>query len=48
MLRLAGIELSVDYAPREGTSGLSGGNSNWRGPVWFPVNALVEHFDPRL
>ena len=27
--------------PREGTSGLFGGNSNWRGPVWFPINYLV-------
>ena len=40
-LSLAGMELSVDYAPGEGTTGLFGGNSNWRGPVWFPVNALV-------
>jgi hypothetical protein len=40
-LRLAGMDLSVDYAPGEGTTGLFGGNSNWRGPVWFPVNALV-------
>jgi hypothetical protein len=31
----------VDYAPAEGTSGLFGGNSNWRGPVWFPINFLV-------
>jgi len=31
----------VDYAPAEGTSGLFGGNSNWRGPVWFPINYLV-------
>jgi hypothetical protein len=38
---LGGAELSVDYAPGEGTTGLFGGNSNWRGPVWFPVNALV-------
>ena len=38
---LAGMQLSVDYAPAEGTTGLFGGNSNWRGPVWFPVNALV-------
>jgi hypothetical protein len=41
VLHLAGMELSVDYAPGEGTTGLFGGNSNWRGPVWFPVNALV-------
>jgi hypothetical protein len=31
----------VDYEPGESTSGLFGGNSNWRGPVWFPVNFLV-------
>jgi hypothetical protein len=41
VLRLGGMEMSVDYAPGEGTTGLFGGNSNWRGPVWFPVNALV-------
>lgn len=31
----------VDYAPGESTSGLFGGNSNWRGPVWMPVNYLL-------
>ena len=31
----------VDYEPAESTTGLFGGNSNWRGPVWFPVNVLV-------
>jgi hypothetical protein len=31
----------VDYEPAESTSGLFGGNSNWRGPVWFPVNILL-------
>jgi hypothetical protein len=31
----------VDYEPAESRSGLFGGNSNWRGPVWFPVNHLV-------
>jgi len=31
----------VDYEPGESTTGLFGGNSNWRGPVWFPVNYLV-------
>jgi hypothetical protein len=31
----------VDYVPGESTSGLFGGNSNWRGPVWFPVNFLL-------
>jgi len=40
-LRLGGIEHRVDYEPAESTSGLFGGNSNWRGPVWFPVNYLL-------
>jgi hypothetical protein len=31
----------VDYDPGESTTGLFGGNSNWRGPVWFPVNYLL-------
>ena len=30
-----------DYEPAESTSGMFGGNSNWRGPVWFPVNYLI-------
>ena len=33
--------LSVAYEPGESTSGLFGGNSNWRGPIWFPVNYLL-------
>jgi hypothetical protein len=36
-----GVEHRVDYAPAESTSGLFGGNSNWRGPIWFPVNLLL-------
>jgi hypothetical protein len=36
-----GKEHRVDYEPAESTSGLFGGNSNWRGPVWFPVNFLL-------
>ena len=36
-----GIMASVDYEPGESTTGLFGGNSNWRGPVWLPVNLLV-------
>ena len=31
----------VDYAPGEGTTHLFGGNSNWRGPIWFPINYLL-------
>jgi hypothetical protein len=34
-------EYRVEYAPAESTSALFGGNSNWRGPVWFPVNYLL-------
>jgi hypothetical protein len=36
-----GLEAVVDYEPGESTSGLFGGNSNWRGPVWFPLNVLI-------
>lgn len=36
-----GQEHRVDYEPAESSSGLFGGNSNWRGPVWFPVNFLL-------
>jgi hypothetical protein len=36
-----GQEHRVDYTPGESTTGLFGGNSNWRGPIWFPVNYLV-------
>lgn len=36
-----GIQHTVRYEPAESTSGLFGGNSNWRGPVWFPVNYLI-------
>ncbi len=31
----------VDYEPAESTSGMFGGNSNWRGPIWFPINFLL-------
>jgi hypothetical protein len=34
-------ELRLDYTPAEATSHLFGGNSNWRGPIWFPVNYLL-------
>jgi hypothetical protein len=36
-----GTEYRVDYEPAESRTGLFGGNSNWRGPVWFPVNYLI-------
>jgi hypothetical protein len=38
---VAGTTMSIRYDPAESTSGLFGGNSNWRGPVWMPVNALL-------
>ena len=41
ILEVDGINHRVDYDPAESTSGLFGGNSNWRGPVWFPVNYLL-------
>jgi hypothetical protein len=40
-IELAGSTYTVDYEPGESTTGLFGGNSNWRGPVWFPVNYLI-------
>jgi len=36
-----GREYRVEYTPGESTTGLFGGNSNWRGPVWFPLNYLL-------
>ncbi len=36
-----GTEYKVEYEPAESSTGLFGGNSNWRGPVWMPVNALI-------
>jgi hypothetical protein len=40
-VELGGMQFSVDYEPGESTTGLFGGNSNWRGPIWFPVNHLM-------
>jgi hypothetical protein len=40
-LQADGQEHRVDYEPAESHTGLFGGNSNWRGPVWFPVNFLL-------
>ena len=41
VFRVDGSELQVTYLPAESDSGLFGGNSNWRGPVWLPVNFLI-------
>jgi hypothetical protein len=47
-----GRALSVDYEPSESRSRLFGGNSNWRGPIWFPTNFLIieslQKFSPLL
>ena len=36
-----GVEYRVSYEPAESSTGLFGGNSNWRGPIWFPINFLL-------
>jgi hypothetical protein len=41
VLMLDGQEYRVAYEPGESRSGIFGGNSNWRGPVWFPINYLA-------
>jgi hypothetical protein len=38
---VGGQEYRVNYLPAESDSGMFGGNSNWRGPIWMPVNALI-------
>ncbi|HLW53959.1 MAG TPA: glucosidase [Candidatus Angelobacter sp.] len=40
-LGVNGTEHRVDYEPGESSTGLFGGNSNWRGPIWFPLNFLL-------
>jgi hypothetical protein len=40
-VNINGQNFGLDYQPGEGTSGLFGGNSNWRGPVWMPMNYLL-------
>jgi hypothetical protein len=41
VLKVDGKEYRVDYEPGDSTTALFGGNSNWRGPVWFPLNYLL-------
>ena len=41
MLQLNGAGYAVHYEPGESSTGLFGGNSNWRGPIWFPINYLL-------
>ncbi|HSB43676.1 MAG TPA: glucosidase, partial [Nitrospira sp.] len=41
VFNVMGHEHRVDYEPAESSTGLFGGNSNWRGPIWFPVNYLL-------
>ena len=40
-LRLDGAEYGIQYEPEESRTGMFGGNSNWRGPIWFPINYLL-------
>ena len=40
-LEVGGMRAGIDYEPAESTTAMFGGNSNWRGPVWFPLNYLV-------
>src|SRR3990172_5411500 len=40
-LTVSGVQHRVDYEPAESSTGPFGGNSNWRGPIWFPVNYLI-------
>lgn len=41
LMSFGGQEYRVGYLPAESDSGMFGGNSNWRGPIWMPVNALI-------
>jgi hypothetical protein len=41
VLNISGMDHRVDYEPGESRTGMFGGNSNWRGPIWFPMNFLI-------
>jgi|LakMenEpi03Aug12_release.lakeMendotaPanAssembly.Ray.scaffolds.fasta_scaffold05464_11 hypothetical protein len=41
IFRADGMEYHISYNPAESENGLFGGNSNWRGPIWFPINFLI-------
>ena len=41
VLNVEGHEFRVDYLPAESNTGMFGGNSNWRGPIWMPVNVMI-------
>jgi len=41
VIDVEGIQASIDYEPAESTTSMFGGNSNWRGPIWFPLNYLI-------
>jgi hypothetical protein len=41
LVNLQGQEFRVEYLPAESNTGMFGGNSNWRGPIWMPVNVLL-------
>jgi hypothetical protein len=41
VFRVSGQEYRVSYLPAESDNGMFGGNSNWRGPIWMPVNGLI-------
>jgi hypothetical protein len=43
MVQIEGQDFGLQYEPGESSTGLFGGNSNWRGPVWMPMNYLIGH-----